>query len=252
MKKIIFFSNNKNKILEVTNLFLDTPYQISNLNEYKNMASPKETGKNFKENAKIKSIYGTKKFKKICFADDSGICIDVFGGLPGINSKEFLNSTKNKKQIFNKIINETKNQKNFDAFFITTICLSLNTNNYGLVNIDIGSGTVVSGTFSSIDWSLGPYFIETGLDVTGGITYSMMTTNELMSVPYALYAKTSGGGPPGPAGATGPAGAAGATGQDGATSILQQTTLLVGNVNCPNGGLLIENGIPASAIISNF
>ena len=120
---------------------------------------------------------------------------------------------------------------------------SLNTNGYGLVNMDIGRGVVVSGTFSTIDWSLGPYFIETGLDVTGGTTYAIMTTNELMSVPYALYAKTSGGGPAGPAGSTGPAGATGATGQDGATSILQQTTLPVGDVNCPNGGLLIENGI---------
>ncbi|MFT6443015.1 MAG: hypothetical protein ACJASQ_001109 [Crocinitomicaceae bacterium] len=65
------------------------------------------------------------------------------------------------------------------------------TNAYGLVNLEIGSGTVVSGTFVSIDWSTGPYFIETAIDVLGGTSYAVMGTSELMSVPYALYAKTA-------------------------------------------------------------
>ena len=110
------------------------------------------------------------------------------------------------------------------------------TNSYGLVNLDIGLGTVISGTFSTIDWSQGPYFIQTGLDISGGTNYSIMSTNELMSVPYALYAKTSGGGPQGPPGATG------STGPQGPSSITQQTVLNVGDPKCPNGGLQIESG----------
>ena len=47
---------------------------------------------------------------------------------------------------------------------------SVTTNDYALVNLDIGRGTLVSGDFSTIDWSQGPYFIQTGLDVTGGVT----------------------------------------------------------------------------------
>jgi len=66
------------------------------------------------------------------------------------------------------------------------------TNNYGLVNLELGTGTVVSGTFASIDWSVGPYFTETGLDATGGSTYVVMGTSQLLSVPYALHAKTAG------------------------------------------------------------
>ena len=58
--------------------------------------SPIENGKTFKDNAKIKSIYGYKKFNKICFADDSGICIDALNGGPGINSKKYLESEKKK------------------------------------------------------------------------------------------------------------------------------------------------------------
>jgi hypothetical protein len=65
------------------------------------------------------------------------------------------------------------------------------TNGYGLVNLEIGSGTVVSGDFTTIDWSAGPYFIETAADVTGGTSYVVMGTSQLMSVPYALHANTA-------------------------------------------------------------
>lgn len=68
---------------------------------------------------------------------------------------------------------------------------SATTNAFGLVNLDIGSGTVVSGTFPAIDWANGPYFIETAVDVTGGSTYAVMGASQLMSVPYALHSKTA-------------------------------------------------------------
>ena len=92
---------------------------------------------------------------------------------------------------------------------------STTTNAYGLVNLEIGNGTVVTGTFASIDWANGPYFIETAVDVTGGTSYSVMGTSQLMSVPYALYAKTSGSSIPGPQGPTGPQGPAGNDGAQG-------------------------------------
>ena len=92
---------------------------------------------------------------------------------------------------------------------------ALTTNAYGLVNLEIGSGTVVSGDFTTIDWSVGSYFIETAVDVTGGTSYAVMGTSQLMSVPYALYAKTSGSSTPGPQGPAGNDGAAGATGAQG-------------------------------------
>jgi len=65
-------------------------------------------------------------------------------------------------------------------------------NSYGLVNLEIGTGTVVTGTFASIDWANGPYFIETAMDVTGGTTYIVMGASQLVSVPYALYSKKAG------------------------------------------------------------
>ena len=93
------------------------------------------------------------------------------------------------------------------------------TNTYGLVNLEIGTGTT-SDDFTIIDWANDTYFIRTSIDVTGGSSYSVMGTSQLMSVPYALYAKTSGNGagpigPQGPAGADGIDGAIGATGPQG-------------------------------------
>ncbi|MEY4603893.1 MAG: hypothetical protein RIT43_1185 [Bacteroidota bacterium] len=89
---------------------------------------------------------------------------------------------------------------------------SVTTNAYGLVNLEIGNGTPMSGSFASIDWANGPYFIETAADVTGGTNYSVMGTSQLLSVPYALYAKNSGSSTPGP---QGPQGSVGPSGMDG-------------------------------------
>jgi hypothetical protein len=91
------------------------------------------------------------------------------------------------------------------------------TNSNGLVSLEIGSGTSVSGTFSAIDWSAGTYFIKTETDPNGGTNYTITGTSQLMSVPYALYAKTSGNGegPQGPAGADGSTGPQGAQGVQG-------------------------------------
>ena len=64
-------------------------------------------------------------------------------------------------------------------------------NTNGLVTLEIGTGTIVSGTFSSIDWSADTYFIKIETDPAGGTNYTITGTSQLLSVPFALYAKTS-------------------------------------------------------------
>ena len=69
------------------------------------------------------------------------------------------------------------------------------TNANGLINIELGGGTVVSGNFSTINWANGPYFVKTETDpdgATGGIAYTITGTSQLLSVPYALYAANAG------------------------------------------------------------
>lgn len=68
------------------------------------------------------------------------------------------------------------------------------TNANGLVSLEIGSGTVLSGTFNTINWGSNSYYLKTETDPAGGTNYAITGTSQLLSVPYALYAKSSGGG----------------------------------------------------------
>jgi hypothetical protein len=65
------------------------------------------------------------------------------------------------------------------------------TNANGLATIEIGGGTIVTGIFAGLDWSLGPYYIKTETDPTGGTSYTITGTSQILSVPFALYAKTA-------------------------------------------------------------
>jgi hypothetical protein len=62
------------------------------------------------------------------------------------------------------------------------------TNANGLVSIEIGGGIVVCGSFDSINWTNGLYFIKTETDYNGGTNYTISGTSQLLSVPYTLYA----------------------------------------------------------------
>ncbi len=93
---------------------------------------------------------------------------------------------------------------------------AVTTNEFGLVNIEIGSGSNQSGTISGINWANGPYFIKIELDATGGNSFVEMGTTQLLSVPYALYAAS---GTPGPQGEQGIQGEQGPAGQNGAQGI---------------------------------
>tara|TARA_B100000809_G_scaffold266457_1_gene329267 strand:- start:2153 stop:2953 length:801 start_codon:yes stop_codon:yes gene_type:complete len=76
------------------------------------------------------------------------------------------------------------------AVYVETQTSTTNTN--GLVSLEIGVGTVVSGNFTTINWGNDTYFIKTETDLTGGTSYNVTGISQLMSVPYALYAKTAG------------------------------------------------------------
>ena len=97
---------------------------------------------------------------------------------------------------------------------VYTETFSPTTNGYGLVNLEIGTGTTTDD-FTLIDWANGPFYMETAADVTGGTSYVIMGTSQLISVPYALYAKTSGSSTPGPQGPAGNDGVDGTDGNDG-------------------------------------
>ncbi len=80
------------------------------------------------------------------------------------------------------------------AVYVETQNATPNTN--GLVSIEIGGGTVVSGTMAGINWANGPYFIKTETDIDNNTSYDVTATSQLLSTPYALYAKSAGSSTP--------------------------------------------------------
>ncbi|MCR4681400.1 MAG: hypothetical protein K5636_07320 [Bacteroidales bacterium] len=78
------------------------------------------------------------------------------------------------------------------AVYVETHNVTTNIN--GLMSLAIGEGTVSSGTFANINWSDGPYFLKVETDPNGGVNYSIESVQQLLSVPFALYAKEAGNG----------------------------------------------------------
>ncbi|MBL0047746.1 MAG: tail fiber domain-containing protein [Bacteroidetes bacterium] len=82
-----------------------------------------------------------------------------------------------------------QNSASGSAVYVETQTQPTNTN--GLITLEIGAGTVVSGSFSGINWETGTYYIKTQIDPTGGTNYSITGTSQLLSVPYALSSANS-------------------------------------------------------------
>jgi hypothetical protein len=68
----------------------------------------------------------------------------------------------------------------------------VNTDAFGLFNLVIGAGAVQSGSMTTIDWSNDNYYLKVGMDAAGGTNFLTMGTTQLLSVPYAMYAKSAG------------------------------------------------------------
>ena len=103
------------------------------------------------------------------------------------NSSALITST-----IVGMQISILQGSPNGTAVYVETQSPTTNAN--GLVSLQIGTGTVITGTFAGINWAAGPYFIKTETDPTGGAAYTIAGTNELMSVPYALFSANAGVG----------------------------------------------------------
>ena len=125
--KLLIGTNNKGKLREIRRLL---PKRIKTYSTSSfNLKSPRENGKNFKENSLIKSKYFSKKSNLICLADDSGLEIDILNKKPGIYSARWggKNSDFKKaiKKVYREIKKKDKNWKNkkIKARFICALTL---------------------------------------------------------------------------------------------------------------------------------
>lgn len=86
---ILIATRNEGKTAEFRKLFDKLGYKVENLNDYPDLPEVQETGTTFEENARLKAETISKLTGKMVLADDSGLQVDVLGGLPGVWSARF-------------------------------------------------------------------------------------------------------------------------------------------------------------------
>ena len=127
IKEIFIGSNNKGKLKEIADLLPKSLKLYSNL-DYK-IPSPIETGTSFYENSLLKAKYFSKKTKKICMSDDSGIEIDILNKKPGVYSADWAGKKRNFdlaiKKVYREIYKKDKNwkKKKITARFICVLTI---------------------------------------------------------------------------------------------------------------------------------
>jgi uncharacterized protein (TIGR02145 family) len=140
----------------------------------------------------------------------------------------------------------------------------VNTDDFGLFNLIVGGGSILSGTIADIDWSLDDYYLQVGMDANGGTNFLNMGSTQLLSVPYALYAKSAGSvsgstgfsgdyndltnTPTNVSAFTNDAGYVTTLNDDDATNELQQLSVSTtgDTLHLQNGGFVIVPGISAA------
>ncbi len=183
--QLLFFSNNKNKIIEIKKIFNKFNLELLSLDDLSISNEPEETGKTFEENARIKSDYGFNKTGIPCFADDSGICIESLNWKPGVLSKRFLNNFKSNDSCFKSIIKSTKENSKQKAYFKTSISLTFKNNQNVIFNGQI-DGIISEKIKGRFGFGYDPIFIPKNYNKT----LAELSANEKNDVSHRSIAVT--------------------------------------------------------------
>lgn len=121
LKKIVVASSNEGKIAEIKSIF--TGIEIVSMHELGFTDEIEETGKSFKENAKIKAETVAKRFSLPALSDDSGLCVEALHGAPGIYSARFSGEgpAENRKLLLKRMEHVYDRR----AYFESAVCLCL-------------------------------------------------------------------------------------------------------------------------------
>ena len=133
--KIVFASNNKNKITEIQSV-LPPNISIIGLEEIGCFEEIPETADTIEGNAILKANYVTEKYGFDCFADDSGLEVDALNGAPGVYSARYAGVRDDAEANMKKLLGALESEINRSAQFKTVIALNVNGEQY------LFSGTV--------------------------------------------------------------------------------------------------------------
>lgn len=161
--KLVFASNNKNKIQEIQALVPNT-IQIVSLEEIGCTEDIPETADTIEGNAILKANYVTEKYGYDCFADDTGLEVEALNGAPGVYSARYAGEQKDANDNMDKLLSELKDKTNRKANFKTVIALNLNGNQNlftGIIN-----GKIIEEKIGTNGFGYDPIFVAEGFDKT--------------------------------------------------------------------------------------
>ncbi|MEL1245806.1 non-canonical purine NTP diphosphatase [Flavobacterium sp. DGU11] len=161
--KLVFASNNKNKILEIRHQ-LPKDIELLSLEDIGCHDDIPETADTIEGNAILKANYVTQNYGYDCFADDTGLEVDALNGQPGVYSARYAGEQKNADDNMHRLLLELGNNPNRSARFKTVIALRLNGGQHlftGLVSGHITYEKAGEGGFG-----YDPLFIPEGTDKT--------------------------------------------------------------------------------------
>ena len=161
--KIVFASNNKNKIFEIQSM-LPNSIQILSLESIGCFEEIPETSETIEGNAILKANYVTQNYGFDCFADDTGLEVEALNGVPGVFSARYAGEQKNADDNMNKLLNELADKTNRSAQFKTVIALNLKGKQYLFTGI--ASGEITTKKIGLGDFGYDPIFKPTNYDET--------------------------------------------------------------------------------------
>jgi len=161
--KIVFASNNKNKIQEIQSMFPDT-IQIVSLESIGCFEEIPETADTIEGNAILKANYITQKYGFDCFADDTGLEVEALNGEPGVYSARYAGEQRNADDNMNKLLDELADKTNRNAQFKTVIALNFQGIQHLLTGI--ASGEITLEKMGTGGFGYDPIFKPTNYDET--------------------------------------------------------------------------------------
>lgn len=161
--KLVFASNNKNKIQEIQTLVPNT-IQIVSLEEIGCFEDIPETADTIEGNAILKANYVTEKYGYDCFADDTGLEVEALNGAPGVYSARYAGEQKDANDNMDKLLFELKDKTNRKANFKTVIALNLK----GKQNLFSGiiHGKIIEEKIGTNGFGYDPIFVADGYEKT--------------------------------------------------------------------------------------
>ena len=161
--KIVFASNNQNKIIEIQSM-LPESIEIVSLESIGCLEEIPETSETIEGNAILKANYVTQKYGFDCFADDTGLEVEALNGEPGVYSARYAGEQRNADDNMNKLLDELADKTNRRAQFKTVIALNLNGKQYLFEGI--ASGEIIKDKIGLGGFGYDPIFKPANYDET--------------------------------------------------------------------------------------